>query len=201
MNPITYQVKRAHWRATWSAITDFKMQAVLRARPKLKHVTPARFDILWAVWKVDAAFHERRRELGLPRLDHRISMGKLKELLGLAGPTVSRTAHRLEDLSFVRIIPDEADARRVFVVLTRLGLRMVRLALACIVEPEIGMRDRIESWVFLHELDAPSKEGTAAEVRQRQLVKQEAILDQWHRYAWYFQSAAVPIYDTRVWVG
>lgn len=201
MNPITYQVKRAHWRATWKAIEDFKLQATLRARPTLKLITPARFDILWAVWKVDARFHERRRELGLPKLDHRISMGKLKELLGLAGPTVSRTAHRMEDLELLKIVPDERDRRCVNVVLTKLGLRMVRLALDCIVTPESGMRHRIESYVFLHAFDGLSKEGSAEDVRQRLLVRQEVILDRWHRYAWYFGCGAVSIYDTRYWVG
>lgn len=47
MNALTYEVKRAHWRGTWHAIRSFRARAKMIGAPMLRHMTPARFDILY----------------------------------------------------------------------------------------------------------------------------------------------------------
>ena len=196
MNVLSYEVKRAHWRGTWHAIRAFRRRADEIGVPELRHMTPARFDILYVAWRADWQIHEKRREVGMPPLARRIALWELRELLGLAGPTISRTAHRLDDLEFVRVVRDEADARYAFVQLTALGERVLRLAVECIRQDRVGMRDCIVKHVsdgaFERLCDAGPAERTELDDRLGVLV------DRARSYAQFFGCQAVPIYDKRV---
>jgi len=160
----------------------------------LRHMTPARFDILYVAWRADWAIHERRYQLGLPPIDRRIPMGDLRDLLGLAGPTISRTAHQLADLLYVHIVPNERDRRRVVVVLTALGAKLLRLAVDCIRQAGIGMLDVIRRHIMLDENIAADD----PDVLERLFAGLGAVIDRWRSYARYFWCAATPIYDPRV---
>ena len=196
MNVLPYEMKRAHWRGTWHAIQRFRERSIEIGEPKLWHMTPARFDVLYVAWRADWLVHENRRELGLPPNERRIAMWELRELLGLARPTVSRTAHGLERLDFVRVVRDEKDVRIAIVVLTELGERMLRLAVECIRQDEVGMRDCIVK----HVSDGAFER--LRDVEPAQLVSLDdrlgTLVDQSRSYARFFGCQAIPIYDTRV---
>ena len=195
MNVLPYEVKRAHWRGTWFAIKRFRARADEIREPMLAHMTPARFDILYVVWRADWQVHERRARKGLLPLDRRINMSELRTLLGLAGPTISRTAHRLDELDFVRVIRDDADARCAVVVLTELGEKMLHLAVECIRQEGLGMRDRIVQEVSDGALR--TLERVQAPRRQQLLEALGVVVDRWRHYARFFGCEAVPIYDSR----
>ena len=196
MNVLPYEMKRAHWRGTWHAIQRFRERSVEIGEPKLWHMTPARFDVLCVACRADWLVHENRRELGLPQNERRIAMWELRELLGLARPTVSRTAHGLERLDFVRVVRDEKDVRIAIVVLTELGERTLRLAVECIRQDEVGMRDCIVK----HVSDGAFER--LRDVEPAQLVSLDdrlgTLVDQSRSYARFFGCQAIPIYDTRV---
>ena len=194
MNALTYEVKRAHWRGTWHAIRSFRARAKKIGAPMLSHMTPARFDILYIAWRADWAIHERRYQLGLPPVDRRIPMGDLRDLLGLAGPTISRTAHQLADLRYVDIVPDTRDRRRVVVVLNELGAKLLHLAVECIRQADTGMRDCIARHIMLHD-DISASDPRLLE---RLLASLGPLVDRWRSYARYFWCTAKPIYDPRV---
>ena len=196
MNVLTYEVKRAHWRATWDAIMAFRARAKVIKEPILWHMTPARFDILYVAWRADWALHERREQAGLPPLDRRVNMGELRALLGLAGATISRTSHRLEELGLVDIVPHERDGRSVDVVLTKLGEKALRLAVECIRQERVGMTDRIAQYVQERAFEGLSHEEPG--LRRRTLARLATLVDRCRGYARFFGSEAIPIYDNRL---
>ena len=196
MNCLPYEVKRAHWRGTWDAIMRFRARAKKIKEPMLRDMTPARFDILYVAWRADWALHERREKRGLPPLERCIDMTALRKLLGLAGPTISRTAHRLEELGYVRIDPHETDGRSVVVVVTEAGETLLRLAVACIREPGVGMLDRIARYVQERAFEGLSREEPG--LAHRVHVRLGELVDRWRGYARFFGSKAIPIYDTRI---
>ena len=196
MNVLPYEVKRAHWRGTWHAIRRFRARADEIGEPQLRHMTPARFDILFVAWRADWQVHEKRRELGLPPIERRIAMWELRDLLGLAGPTISRAAHRLDELELVRVVRDEKDARYAIVVLTELGERMLRLAVECIRQDRLGMRDCIVKYLSDGALEQLSSVEPAERIELDDRLG--ALVDRSRRYAQFFGCQAVPIYDTRV---
>ena len=159
-------------------------------------MTPARFDILFVAWRADWQVHENRRELGLPPIERRIAMWELRDLLGLAGPTISRTAHRLDELELVRVVRAENDARCAVVVLTELGERMLRLAVECIRQDELGMRDCMVKYLSDGAFDRLSEVEPADRTDLEDRLC--ALVEQPRRYAQFFGCQAVPIYDTRV---
>ena len=193
MNALPYEVKRAHWRATWFAIRKFRTTAKKIAQPMLNDMTPARFDILYIAWRADWRVHARRKELGLPMIERRIPLADLKGLLGLAGTTVSRTAHRLEELGYVRIEPHPLDRRAKMVVITWRGARLLRMAVQCITQ-ESGMRDNILREVMHHEEIAPEDPF----VFERTVTSLGTIIDRVRSYARFFWCKSTPIYDARV---
>ena len=195
MNALPYEVKRAHWNGTWDAIRWFRARAGEIGQPSLRDMTPARFDVLYVAWRADEPVHERRRQLGLDPIERRIPMAELRELLGLAGSTVSRIAHRLQELRYVRIVPHERDARAVVVVLTKLGAKLLRLAVDCIRHDPEGVRSRICRYVHDQTLDRSSRQEPG--VFERVLENLAMAIDSWRGYARFFGCTAVPIYDTR----
>ena len=196
MNVLTYEVKRAHWRATWEAINGFRERAVMIKEAAFWDMTPARFDILYVAWRADWSLHERRAKAGLPPLERCINMKELRGLLGLAGATVSRTAHRLEELGWVRIVPHERDGRSVVVVLTELGEKMLRLAVECIRLDRIGMTARMAQYVQERAFEGLSRDERG--LRERTLARLGSLVDRSRGYARFFGSKAIPIYDNRL---
>ena len=196
MNALTYEVKRAHWRGTWDAINRFRARSIVIKDGDFWDMTPARFDILYIAWRADWLLHERRAKKGLPRLERCINMKELRSLLGLAGATVSRTAHRVEDLGWVRIVPHEMDARSVVVVLTELGEKMLRLAVECIRLEKVGMTDRIAQYIQERAFEGISRQDPG--LRRRVQVRLGVLVDRARGYARFFGSKAIPIYDTRI---
>ena len=195
MNALPYEVKRAHWRGTWDAILAFRARAKAVGEPMLRDMTPARFDVLYIAWKADGSVHERRHQLGMPPIERQIPMAELRGLLGLAGSTISRTVHRLEELEYVRIVPSDNDARAVIVVLTELGTKLLRLAVDCIRHDPAGVRERIARYIYEHGLDGPAR--CEPGVWQRVLSSLATSIDQWRGYARFFGCKATPIYDAR----
>lgn len=192
MNSLPYEVKRAHWRGTWHAIRKFRAQATKIGQPMLRELTPARFDILYVAWRADWRDHERRRQLGLPIVERAVPMADLRRLLGLAGSTISRTVHRLQELGYVRVIPAETDRRAVVVVLTWRGARLLRMGVQCVLQRN-GMRDCIVQHVMTHDGIA----SDAPRAHERMLASLGAHVDRWRSYARFFWCEATPIYDPR----
>ena len=197
MNPLTYETKRAHWNATWYGIRLFRKRAVLLDEPMLLDMTPARFDVLYATWMQHAFEHERAQELGFHH-ERQIPMADLRRNLGLAGSTISRLAHALEVLKFVRVVRDPVDRRRVSVVLTDRGIQALQLGIECITAELGGVRGHIERFVHRHASDGLSQEGRPIDVRHRVLDRLCTIIDRQRAFAYYLGSRALPIYDPRV---
>ena len=197
MNPLTYENKRAHWKATWYAIAGFRERAELIGEPLLAWMTPARFDVLYAIWMHHAFEHMKQEEAGLDPV-RRIPMATLRKTLGLAGSTVSRIAHRLDEIGLVHVVRDDVDRRRVSVVLTDDGIAALQLAIEWITTERIGMRAHIERYVQEAALDGVSREGPPAELRQRVLGRLCTIIDRARTLARFLGSGAIPIYDSRI---
>ena len=192
MNALTYEVKRAHWRGTWHAIRKFRAASKMLGKSLLSDMTPARFDIMYAIWKADLELHERRRRLGLRPEQRQAPRADLHRWLGLAAPTVSRTVHWLEERGYLRLEQVERDRRSKCVVLTWRGARLLRMAVQCILAPD-GMRDCIVQHVVNH--DGIEREAPDADARIANGLA--AMVDSWRRYAYFFWCDATPIYDPR----
>mgnify|MGYP002652494554 CR=1 FL=1 len=93
MHPLTFEIKRAHWRATWEAIRLYRMAADVWGEETLLAMTPARFDILQAVWHHAPGPNEG--PLGGPRT---MPLAELRKMLGLAGATVWKCVQKLAEL-------------------------------------------------------------------------------------------------------
>ncbi|HEX7602985.1 MAG TPA: MarR family transcriptional regulator [Polyangiaceae bacterium] len=99
-------------------------QSTLRiSRPALRHygLTPARFDLLYAVQGADH-YH---------RLERPPSMWQsaLRRALGVTAATVSRMLRSLEELGLVRRWRDASDTRQRVVELTPEGYALLRLTM------------------------------------------------------------------------
>jgi len=102
MNAIFFGAKRA-------------FQSCLRVmRPYLARLglTAARFDMLTAVWHHPHGLFQR----------------KLREMLGVTAPTISRMLRSLEQLGLVRRQHSLSDRRQLYVMLTPAGLKSIRRA-------------------------------------------------------------------------
>jgi DNA-binding MarR family transcriptional regulator len=120
MQGLFFSVKRVHW------LWQMRARRVLRERDV--PLTPARFTLM-------RVLHTYR--LGIARFN-------LAQLLGVAGPVVSRMVKALEALGLVTRFRDPYDRRVVVVLATREGRAMVDAALAGTVEES----DRIASVCF-----------------------------------------------------
>jgi len=81
--------------------------------------------------------------LGAPE---QTSMGQVGAKSGLKISALSKLADRLEARGLIRRVPDDADTRRVYLVLTPLGERLRSQALAEITKTDKYLADRIGSW-------------------------------------------------------
>jgi DNA-binding MarR family transcriptional regulator len=98
---------------------------VTRVLLRTRNLTPARFDMM--------------RVVELHRA-HGIAQTKLREMLGVTPPTVSRMLKSLELLGFVTRKRYSFDARSKIVEITELGLERVRAAREALVDSEIADR-------------------------------------------------------------
>ena len=192
MNALPYEVKRAHWRGTCHAIKKFRAASKIRGKELLRDMTPARFDILYAIWRADLELHERRRQLGLPPVLRQAPLGDLHHWLGLAAPTISRTVHWLEDQGYVRLERVERDRRAKCVVLTWRGARLLRMAVQCLRQPN-GML----ACLTQHVADQDRIDRAAPRAPQRIANGFAARIDGLRSYARFFWGDATPIYDPR----
>lgn len=132
MNAITFEIKQAHIRATWKAIGIFKATAILWKAELLDRMTPARFDLMEAVYLYDEPDHQRRAETGVPAIARWRDMAGLVRILGLAASTVSRSVRQLASFGWVEIKRTVHDKRLVDVYLTDTGLEALALAKQCL---------------------------------------------------------------------
>jgi DNA-binding MarR family transcriptional regulator len=109
MHPVSFRLKRAHLCAV-----AFGRKAVER----VGGMTPARFDVLYAI---------RQSALCVGPLFPPLMWGRtqkeLTRLLGLSRATVSKMLKRLEEMGWIRRQPAADDRRVKYVTLTKEGLR------------------------------------------------------------------------------
>lgn len=142
MHPLTYEAKRTHWNATWTAIRLYRAAGEKWEEPTLEDMTPARCDILQAVWDSNADWHEVRRAEGLEPLQRSINLADVRTTLGLAGATVWKCVRRLVELEWVTLEPHPQMKRRLVVLLTDLGIHALRMAQRCAAEQTIEINRR-----------------------------------------------------------
>lgn len=131
MHPLSYEIKRAHWNAMWTAIRLYRAAGEAWKEETLAEMTPARCDLLQCVWDHDAEVHEFHRAEGLPPSARSIHLADLRTELGLAGVTVWKSVQRLVELEWVTLKPSKTAKRRHVVFLTALGIHALRMAQRC----------------------------------------------------------------------
>lgn len=132
MNAITFEVKQVHVKATAKGVALFKAAAVRWKEELLALMTPARFDLMEAVYLCDEPHHRTRARRGEPPVARWRDMAGLIEVLGLAASTVSRGAKRLAELGLVEVRRTPHDRRYAEVHLTADGLKALALAKKCL---------------------------------------------------------------------
>ena len=132
MNAITFEVKQVHLRATSKGVALFKAAAVRWKEPLLALMTPARFDLLQAVYLHDEPHHQRKAARGEAPIPRWRNMAGLIEVLGLAASTVSLGVKRLAELGLVVVRRTPYDRRLAEVHLTADGLTALALAKKCL---------------------------------------------------------------------
>lgn len=139
MEMLPYEVKRAHWGATWVAIRRFQAEA--ERRPELEHMTPARFDILNCILE---------RVAGLPQtpgVAPGIALRELVMKLGLSASTIGKCVKRMHELELVKRVDHERDGRCVIVEITERGARAAAAALELLgIDPNFIMA-RVRQWL------------------------------------------------------
>jgi DNA-binding MarR family transcriptional regulator len=126
MHSVSFQLKRAHLQAV-----AFGRQAVR----KVKNMTPARFDLLYALRQVNLGVSPLFgfRTFGLTQCD-------LTRTLGLSRATVSKMLKRLEQLGWVSRVRASDDRRKKYVKLTEEGLRRIWRAMRRVFRGRILLR-------------------------------------------------------------
>jgi DNA-binding MarR family transcriptional regulator len=98
---------------------------ILRKPLKSHGLTAARFDLLWIL---STSCGERALQ------------SKLRKMLGVTAPTVSRMVKSLRALGLVRTERGLVDRRQRYVELTKEGLARIRAAAECFIRGRIGKR-------------------------------------------------------------
>lgn len=191
MNALTFEIKLAHVRATASAVAFFKAAAIRMNEPMLEDMTPARFDILQAVYVFDEPYHKRRAATGRSPIPRLRPMAGLIKILGLTGSTVSLGVKRLAELGWVTVRRREYDRRYADVYLTDDGLKVLALAKVCLeYEPRELPAFRDEEGEKRPLAALATERGTNA--RTRELIKGDRIAhvhDEATIKAWEYASA------------
>jgi len=113
MHSILFSVKRTFHKSVWFG--RFLLKDYL--------LTPSRFDILYIV----------RKHAG----GKRIWQSRIREILGIAGPTLSRMIKALLKLGFIRRERSQFDRRQFDISLTRFGRAMLEHATRTIIDSGI----------------------------------------------------------------
>ena len=118
MHAISFRLKRAHLQAVAFA---------RRAVAKIPGMTPARFDALYALRRVEltSEFLGNGGHWDESPFGKGLHQTELTARLGLARSTVSKLLKRLEQLGWIKRVWEEADRRTKYVTLTREGLRRI----------------------------------------------------------------------------
>ena len=174
MNALTFEIKQVHIRATAEGVARFKEAAVRWKKPMLADMTPARFDIMQAVYLFDEPAHQRRAAAGKPAIPRLRPMAGLIKILGRAASTVSLGVKRLAEIGWVQVRRRAYDRRIADVYLTADGLEALALAKACL---EWEPRD-LPGFVPADERPlAERAEGRGINVRTRALVKIDRVAE------------------------
>jgi DNA-binding MarR family transcriptional regulator len=142
MHAVTFQIKRAHWSGV-----AFGKKALAK---KLPTMTPARFDLLYAI--------RQSHSVGQPSACF-IYQDELRGQLGLHASTVSKLIKRLVELGWVTNKDKPLDDRRTRVVrLTREGLAKIDRAIRILFRQRIHLKhfeDLFRGWnPDIHVLEA-----------------------------------------------
>lgn len=187
MHDFSYSVKRTHWKITWWAIKLFQRMAVKFRVPELANMTPARFDILMAMWQLPPWM---RRD---PDRIYSMSLAMLTEKLGLHPTTISRTVKGLVKYEFAVVRHHAKDRRSKSVYMTKLGRRVLGAAMDAL----FGRYHAFLGAHALFALEAP--EGQTIEDFPFRNRRVNAVLlalgRRLRRCAWQHGSRAYPIYD------
>jgi DNA-binding MarR family transcriptional regulator len=126
MDYLQFQLKRAHLRmvAFGRGVFAPRVRRDGREEPGVPDMTPARFDLLYAL---HGAPSHNRRQLGGVLIGVR-TQSQLRDALGVSKATVSKMLLRLEELGLVLRVGGLRDKRQNLILLTKEGLRRVRLA-------------------------------------------------------------------------
>jgi DNA-binding MarR family transcriptional regulator len=140
MHHLSFSVKRIHLRTI----------ELLKPLAKLFGLTPARFDMLYALWGRSKKYvHTTQRDL--------------QSILDVCAATVSRMAQSLEDLGLITREEFALDRRKVLVRFTPEGLARFESAYRELVEADIGE-------------DPPSTQPTAAYIIDNYVIEAPAPL-------------------------
>lgn len=133
MHPLTYEIKRTHWAATWEAIRYYRDVGKKIGEPTLADMTPARCDILQTVWDHNEDLRDVARAMGrTPTRKRFMHLADVRKKLGLAGVTVWKCVQGLVELEWVWLEPDPTSKKRLLIVhLTELGVHALRMAQLC----------------------------------------------------------------------
>jgi len=114
MHSILFSIKRTFHKSVWFG----------RALLKDYCLTPSRFDILYIVLR-------RQRDL------LKIRQSTIREMLGIAGPTLSRMIKALLELGFILRERSSVDRRQYDISLTKLGRATIEHAIRTIIDSGI----------------------------------------------------------------
>ena len=137
MHGLTFEVKRAHWAATWFGIHEFRNKASEEKIVELEDMTPARFDILYLL-------HQQGRRRVDP-VGYRMAQYEIRRALGLHRTTVSKLVTKMVELGFVTRRPNPFRRGSRMIALTERGIRAVRAALHSVFT-EHRLRTKIEAY-------------------------------------------------------
>ena len=129
MHAVSFYLKRAHLQTV-----RFGQRVV----DKIEGMTPARFDLMYLL----------RRPSIVDRTADPLEIGQsqqgLIQDLGLHPSTVSKMLTRLEQMGWIRRVPEDHDARLKYVMLTALGLRKIWEAMRIVFRSRV-IRKRYET--------------------------------------------------------
>ncbi len=171
MHALFFAMKRAH-------------HATMRlTRPMLRKVglTPARFDLLFALFDEDPG--RRRRAYGIRR---NVPQAALTKILGVCRMTISRMVRSLEELGLLRRRPTRHGSRRLCIELTELGdakVRRVHRQLMTRGQPDLALDSMLSptGWYLEDEVVEIKEQLEAALARIRAGSGDVALL----RYPWH----------------
>lgn len=187
MHALPYETKRAHWKATWMMIHEFRAKSETLKFPDLKAMTPARFDILHTLYYRPAWFERK------PDTEYLMNFGDIVIQLGLHPSTISKTVKRLVELELVTKHELPHDRRQIYVTLTKRGEAAMHAAWAALFgQDEFFFRETINLSLIYEYDESLLDEDWSLDHRDEMLL---AFANRIRKYAWCVGSNATPMYD------